>query len=229
MASSLCSLLNSCVSPQWLAYQRSTLNKVNKSFNERAMEAAPGLRPTRNGPNSAINVGENDPLPLPRLGENGLYAESHCSRQTTAIEYTEDSTEDDPIVRIRGISLSGEYDYTMHINDIDARNATYPELCALVHHQVKTGEYRQTGVKYAQALPSEMDHGDYSKRQDFTQALRGCIGKNQRYNPDVAAQARELLSLYERFVAEHADKIAENVTRAAEQMAAVDRARLYLY
>lgn len=71
--------------------------------------------------------------------------------------------------------------------------------------------YRQTGVKYAQALPSEMDQGDYSKRQDFTQALRGCIGKNQRYNPDVAAQARELLSLYERFVAEHADKIADNV------------------
>jgi len=206
-------LLNDCAVLQRASWQRA-IN--SQTFAEQAAAASSGRKVATYTP--AYDA------PIPKMGPNELYGESDCSGQSTGIEYTEDSTEEDPIVRIRGVSWSGEYDYTIHINDIDARNATYPELCALVQHQAKTEGYQQMGRKYALALPDEMDRGDYSKRQDFTQSLRGCISKNQRYNPNVAALAKNLLSMYENFAAEHADKVAEKVTRAAEQKAAVDRA-----
>lgn len=34
----------------------------------------------------------------------------------------------------------------------------------------------------------------------------GVLGKNQRYNPNVAALAKNLLSFYEDFAAKHADR-----------------------
>ena len=49
-------------------------------------------------------------------GKNGKFQE-FCAH------YTEDSTPEDPIVRISGVANSGPFDLIRHINDIDPANA----------------------------------------------------------------------------------------------------------
>ena len=50
--------------------------------------------------------------------------------QTYEAEFTAGSTDEDPVVRIRGTASSGEFDFTCHIRDIDPRSASYAELAA---------------------------------------------------------------------------------------------------
>lgn len=187
------SILNSLISDYTQQNRYAARTSASSSFGEQVIKATPK------------SVVTDIPTREHKSWDHYIYAGGDALGQYALVEYTEDSTEVDPIVRIQGVSLSGEYDYTIHINDIDASNATYPELCALEAHLEKTGQY-QSSEKHGRPLPSEVERGDYSKWQDFTQSLRGCISKNQRYNPNVAALAKELLSLYENFAAEHADK-----------------------
>lgn len=100
--------------------------------------------------------------------------------QSAYIEYTADSTPEAPIVRISGRSLSGDYTQTVHLNDIDPRSATYPEICALLAHQkYLAGDilpngmsvYRpDSGMEYH--LPSGLEKGDFTQRRDFLSALQ---------------------------------------------------------
>ena len=138
-------------------------------------------------------------------GENCLYTGGDGRGQNTYIEYTDQSTPEDPIVRISGKSLSGPYDKTVHINDIDPRYATYPELCAVMKHLEKTGKYKSSLSTWT-ALPFGVDRGDFSKRQNFAQSIQACIVKNQRYNPAMSKVGVELLTLYEKFAKAHARK-----------------------
>lgn len=180
---------------------------ASSSFSEQLVEAAPNQRIVDVGPNHKMII--QDPITVRLPGENCIYSGGDGLGQSAYIEYTEDSTAEDPIVRITGNSLSGEYDQIVHINDIDPDNATYPELCALFRHLHKTGqadEYQLTGL-VDHPIPSEVEKGDYSKRQNFTQKIEACISKNQRYNPDVAQEGRLLLAVYEKIAAAQANKV----------------------
>ncbi len=107
-------------------------------------------------------------------GPNCVYSGGDGLGQTAYAEYTDASTESDPIVRITGHSLSGDYDETIHINDIDPENATYPELCALLGHQQKTGVY-QPEHGMIMGVPLGVDRGDFSQAQNF-------MKKNKRFH-----------------------------------------------
>ena len=56
------------------------------------------------------------------LGERGIYSGGRPGKtgmQTVYVEYTADSTQEDPIVQISGTADSGTFDFLCHINDID--------------------------------------------------------------------------------------------------------------
>lgn len=133
-------------------------------------------------------------------GPNCIYSGGDGVGQNAYVEYTEDSTVDDPIVRISGHSLSGDYDRIVHINDIDPRNATYPELCALLGHQQKIGNYRpEHGLILA--VPCDVDKGDYSQRQNFMQKISSSVQHNQQYgNLSMAFSGEQLIAIYQKFM-----------------------------
>jgi len=124
-------------------------------------------------------------------------------------------------VRITGHSLSGDYDRTIHINDIDPNHASYPELCALLGHQAKTGAY-QPEHGMILGVPLDVDRGDYSRPQNFTQKISGSIADNRRSgNWSAAGLGETLLRCYERFTAQK--KQEEEMAEADFLMEYLDR------
>lgn len=159
---------------------------------------------TRNNPantpsfSSTVQTVQNIHVRLP--GENCIYAGGDGAGQSAYVEYADNSTEDDPIVKITGRSLSGDFNQTVHINDIDPNNATYPELCALLAHMRETGDYQQkSGL--LRPVPLDVEGGDYSKRQNFSSKIQNSINHNQQYgNTSMALSGNQLLSVYEKFL-----------------------------
>lgn len=141
-----------------------------------------------------------------RMGENIL-----CSGnvgggdvQTYEVEFTEDSTEEDPIVRIQGTASGGAFDFTRHIRDVDPTNASYAELAALNRWLCRTGAYQtKFSTQAGSVLPCRMDCGDISKKRDFLGELRRFLASASdpshypKYGPDIYGYARELLGVYE--------------------------------
>ena len=192
-------------------------NSTSSSFGAQVVEATPSQRVVDVGPNHKMII--HDPISVRLPGENCIYSGGDGSGQSAYIEYTDYSTENDPVVRIMGKSLSGEYDQIVHINDIDPSNATYPELCALFRHLHKTGQadtYQLTGI-VDRPIPFEVERGDYSERQNFIQKIEACISKNQRYNPDVAQDGRHLLTVYEKIASAQADKANPSTGLSGEE------------
>ncbi len=106
---------------------------------------------------------------LPEIDTDSLSFDILPDGQSVSVSYTEDSTAEDPIVRVTGASLSGKFDFTCHINDIDTRNASYAELFALSQHQKHT-----QGVSSVQNLMRPYQTGAVSgditqKRTDWSQ------------------------------------------------------------
>lgn len=136
-----------------------------------------------------------------RMGKNVLCGGEHYGQSYTA-EYTADSTDEDPIVRISGTASSGEFDFTCHIRDIDPSNASYAELRALYAHLCRTDAYQANSKNMSGALPIGMECGDISRKQDFVKALENFIasasqsGVYPRFSPNAYARANELLSMY---------------------------------
>lgn len=62
--------------------------------------------------------------------------------KTYEAEFTADSTDEDPVVRIRDTASNGAFDYACHIRDIDPSNASYAELAALNRWLCRTGAYQ---------------------------------------------------------------------------------------
>lgn len=146
-------------------------------------------------------------------GPNCLYSGGDGKGQSMYIEYAENSSEEDPVVHISGNSLSGAYEKTVHINDINPASASAPELCALTQHLYKTG---QSSVGWLTGRPMDMNLGDYSRPQNFTQKLQNCITKNQRYNSHMAQAGKNLLSVFEDFLAQKSRK--EKLVREDERI-----------
>ena len=143
-----------------------------------------------------------------RMGENILCSGGvgGADVQTYEAEFTAGSTDEDPVVRIRGTANSGEFDFTCPIRDIDPQNASYAELAALNRWLCRTGAYQTKFPSQAgSVLPCGMDCGDISKKRDFTGGIQNFIASAfnsshyPKYGPDIYAHARELLEVYQEF------------------------------
>lgn len=160
---------------------------------------------TLSGPNLASRgrtVSENSaatgPTIIPIMGPNGLHYSGSGDGQSVYVEYAEGSTDEDPIVRISGNSLSGKYEKTVHINEIDPKNATYGELCALISHQNRTGTYQgPNSGGFFLPVPLDAPRGDYSKPQNFMSIVQNSVSHNRRYQNHAMANVGDaLLSFY---------------------------------
>lgn len=143
-----------------------------------------------------------------RMGENILCSGGvgGVNAQTYEAEFTADSTDEDPVVRIRGSANSGAFDYICHIRDIAPSNASYAELAALNRWLCRTGAYQtEFSSQAGSVLPCGMDCGDISKKQDFISGIQNFIASASnsshfpKYGPGIYAYARELLGVYQEF------------------------------
>lgn len=135
-------------------------------------------------------------------GKNFVHFSGDGQGQTVYVEYTEDSTSEDPIVRISGNALSGSYDQVVHINNIDPNRASYAELCALMGHKAKTGEYKpEFGL--IMPVPMGVDRGDFSKPLDFMRKIRAWVGDTPRFGfPKAQKEYENLLAIYDKILSE---------------------------
>ena len=138
------------------------------------------------------------PIHLRMPTENTVCSAAHAGRNNTMqevyAEYTADSTSEDPIVRISGVSDSGPFDFTCHIGDVDPSNASFAELAALFGHLEKTGAFQ--GSLDGRVIPTGLETGDIAEKRDYL----GLIQRHQqdgRFGGACRAQAAELLALYQ--------------------------------
>ena len=143
------------------------------SFQARLEKASAG---TAGGPHH-LCIGEDVACSGGIAGKNGKFQE-FCAH------YTEDSTPEDPIVRISGVANSGPFDLIRHINDIDPANASYAELAALRGHLAKTGQ----SVTDAPTLPHTMEfREDITGKYDFISGIRNSLSQPSRIIPTPAS------------------------------------------
>lgn len=144
------------------------------------------------------------------IGENAFSFQTHKSGQSVSVSYAEGSTPEDPIVRITGNAHSGKFDETIHIKDIDPRNATYGEIFALMSHLQKTGQ-AECPTAIIGGLPYDTSVGDFAAKCDYTKVLSSDVQRNQQYNRPMAAVAQQFLNIYEaqaqRYDASHFQKV----------------------
>ena len=120
--------------------------------------------------------------------------------QTVYAEYTEDSTEENPIVRILGRDINGEYEFIRHINDIDPTQASYAEMCALFGHLQKTGQFtRGPGSTHTNVLSFGIRIGSVTQRQDFMGKITE-MTTSQIFDQSNRDKAKLLLKLYQDFI-----------------------------
>ena len=120
--------------------------------------------------------------------------------QTVYAEYTDDSTEEDPIVRVLGKDSNGEYEFICHINDIDPTHASYAEMCALFGHLQKTGQFtRGPGSMHTNVLPYGISIGNVTQRQDFMSRI-SAMTTSQMFDRSNQDEAKLLLKLYQDFI-----------------------------
>lgn len=136
-------------------------------------------------------------------GEDCVYTggiKGNRINQNVYVEYTDDSSADDPVVRISGEADSGSFDFVCHINDIDPRNASYAELSALYGHLVKTGEYRSsTGGAVTPYGYEFFGSRDMLKKQDFIAGI-SALSVSDRIEPHGRADAKYMLRVYQNFI-----------------------------
>ena len=119
--------------------------------------------------------------------------------QNVYAEYTEESTEDDPIVRISGEADGGPFDFTCHINDIDPRNASYAEMSALYGHLVRLGRFSNTTSAVTPYGFEFYGSRDMLKKQDFIAAITA-VSESDRIGVQVRADAKYMLIEYQQFM-----------------------------
>lgn len=153
-----------------------------------------GPKRTTQGNRTVINAGYMGTLYHP--GERGIFSVTDAQDRYVTVAYTEDSQENDPVVLIKwGQTNKGEhFEKTVHIKDIDPRNATYPEMCALTAHESKNG-HANPADPFGGPLPPVETAPAYSQRLDFTKLLESCIQRHQRYNPGMAFRAQSVLEI----------------------------------
>ena len=145
--------------------------------------------------NHKVIVGSGHTVPM--RTENTLYFGGQGDGQDVLVTLTEDSTEDDPIVRIQGHSLSGEFDFIRHIKDIDPSNASYAEMCALMAWEERVNPSGQKGLLLA--APLGMDVGNVTRRQNFVDLSSQYLASG-KFSQSIADQAKRLLELYKKLM-----------------------------
>lgn len=133
--------------------------------------------------------------------ENTLYSGSLGGTQTVYVEYTLDSTNEDPVARIRGNNHDGEFDFICHINEIDPTNASYAELCALFGHLQKTGQIPSGAnlYQYFNVLPCGIDTEDVTQTMNYITTIDK-MTTSQMFSESNREVARILLKLYQNFM-----------------------------
>ena len=143
-------------------------------------------------------------------GENCIYTggmKGERVNQNVYVEYTEDSTEDDPIVRIKGEADSGHFDFICHINDIDPRNASYAEMSALYGYLVKTGAFGNTnGTAVTPCGYEFFGSRDMLKKQDFIAGISD-LSVSDRIDPRERANAKYMLQVYQDFIQQGTNEV----------------------
>lgn len=82
-----------------------------------------------------------DSIPSICLSEHTIISIVRGEGDYFRAEYTPDSTEEDPIVRISGKSGGSSFDYVRRLRDICPGSATLPEMYALAGHlRLRQGE-----------------------------------------------------------------------------------------
>jgi len=93
-------------------------------------------------------------------------------RQSIRVEYTADSTPEDPVVMIYGTSYYGDYRYVRRLRDIDLTEATYPEMYALLAHEKalerSSGQNTaHTGELTLEQIVADTKAGDFMERRNY--------------------------------------------------------------
>lgn len=134
---------------------------------------------------------------VPMRTEKTLYYIGHGDGQYVSVEYAEGSTADDPVVRISGHSLSGDFDFTRHVRDLNPRNASYAELCALVGYQAQTDKSLSGGLPGPlQAVPLGMPVGDFLQKTDYQSAAARYLD-SRAFSAGIYRQGMTLLRFYQ--------------------------------
>ena len=91
-----------------------------------------------------------------------LYSGGNGTGLSFYLKYAEDSTEDDPTVIAKGVDENGnKFEQTIHINDINPKNATIVEMRAL---EAYTGVKKQYGFT---SLPLSSGNLGLHERRNF--------------------------------------------------------------
>lgn len=146
------------------------------------------------------------------IPQENTVCSSGRGNQYVYAEYTEDSTPEDPIVRIYCRADSGNYEFTRHIKDIDPSHATYAELAALHGHQEKIGaSQKTTGLS---ALPLGYEMGSFMQKQDFLSGLRN-FSMSEMFSPNILQDAKDLLNFYTGILDSKKQNVGESVAYRA--------------
>jgi len=163
----------------------------SRTLTEAANEA------TANAPPGAIQVF------LPN--DKTVCSHGHGTDQYVYAVYTEDSTAEDPIVRIYCRAKSGTYEYTCRLNDVDPENAPYAELCALNGHLMKQNDPDAIG---GPAVPTGFDIGDMMSRQNFLTGLED-LSNSKMFSQGILTDAKAFLQFYSGLVEEKKQQLEE--------------------
>lgn len=183
--------------------------------------AIPHQRPSQ--PDHRVIDGGTITIPL--MTEDTLYAgglgEAAVNEQyqSVHVRLMPDSTEDDPVVRITVQAHGKEYDFTRRIKDIDPRNTTYAELCALAawEDKVNPSEKNHTGGSLSVA-PTGMWIGDVMQKQNFVDGCSRYIASG-KFGPGITANAKDLLAFYQKVIEDGNFPDDETKTSAASRKA----------
>lgn len=159
------------------------------------------------------------PITVYMLNEKCIYSGGGPNGQSVHVMYEAGSTAEDPIVRIFGNSQSGEYEKVVHINDIDPADATYPELCALLAHKTRTGEYTPEKGTLLMPLPVGVEQGDYSQKFDYVQMIKDYVSSNkQNGHLWLASSGESLLEFYDSYLAKLSQKSEDHTENPLESL-----------
>lgn len=189
----------------------SLVNKKRQlsSFGSQMIELFGRSQPVNNSAGSARNP-QIEKITIQLAGKNCVYTggmKGERVNQNVYVEYTEDSTEDDPVVRISGEADSGHFDFICHINDINPRNASYAELSALYGHLMKNGAFGSTGgVAVTPSGYEFFGSRDMLKKQDFIAGISD-LSVSDRIDPRERANAKYMLQVYQDFIQQGTNEV----------------------
>lgn len=134
---------------------------------------------------------------VPLKNENFVFYIGHGDGQDVYVEYTAESTPENPVVRISGHSLKGAFDFTMNVNDINPQNASYAELCALVGHQQQSGMLRaNAALGICRPTPLGMQIEDFMQKANYMHKSQQYLSSG-KISESIHNQGNELLNLYQ--------------------------------